>query len=256
MYIDLIRRVSLFSAVKFLTMLVASSVLFVGCFSTDACTRTTHEEMKWKTTVKIESLILDVLEEMKSDPRFVKVYEKMKVAKGRRPVIGITLKMNPYQQSHVDMMHLKDVTYFEVFRQGFFAISSRFEKIDTELHKYEIYHFHPYPYDKIRALEITRNELKRKELDFILYVGLSISIDGADTNYDVSIRLLDSTTDVAKWMGVRQGKSGRSVISAGTVPVGEEALRGAALLRLQRDGDRHGVPQPRVRASPRLCDSA
>lgn len=30
-------------------------------------------------------------------------------------------------------------------------------------------------------------------------------------------------------------------------PVGEEALRGAALLRLQRDGDRHGVPQPRVR---------
>ena len=31
-------------------------------------------------------------------------------------------------------------------------------------------------------------------------------------------------------------------------PVGEEALRCAALLRLQRDGDRHGLPQPRVRA--------
>ena len=32
-------------------------------------------------------------------------------------------------------------------------------------------------------------------------------------------------------------------------PVGEEALRRAALLRLQRDRDRHGVPQPRVRAA-------
>ena len=191
--------VASFRAIDWVVAVVALAtciLMLSGCVNSSAHVDAPRELMR----AQLEKSVRELMQEMLASPQFSEIYEKVKSAKRGRPVIGVEICRTPNESIYVRLMH---VMRHELLRSSLWDFSSRFETVQAEYANYRFRRYHPYPYDRIRQLDHELDELRRKELDFLLTVKLANSTDVGDSSSFVLFMNLiyDSKTGEGVFVG-------------------------------------------------------
>ena len=170
---------------------------FTGCANSNAHVDAPREVMRRNACAQLEKSLLELIQKMQASHQFSETYGKVKSAKDKRPVIGVEIYGAPNESVYVLLMDVMRYALFDLW-----DFSSRFETVQAEYAKYRFRRYHPYPYDRITQLDHKLDELRRKELDFLLMVKLENSTDMNDSSSSVLfIHLYDSKKGKVVWMG-------------------------------------------------------